>query len=110
MLRSLQRLIIHHQLFLLSKENLFQNQTKTLFFLNFSLINRDYQSTNIGTGQTIMLRNSPNSIVLTRQQQQQQAQPVCRNLIKQEPMIYTTTTGRNDLCYEPNIKQTRLWQ
>jgi hypothetical protein len=59
-----------------------------------------------------MLTNSPNSIVLTGQQQQQQ-QPICRNLIKQEPIHYTTTSsniGRNDFCYEPNIKQTHLWQ
>jgi len=38
-----------------------------------SFINREGQTTNIGTGQTIMLTNSPNSIVLTGQQQQQQA-------------------------------------
>jgi hypothetical protein len=73
-------------------------------FFNLSLINRDYQTTNIGTGQTIMLTNSPNSIVLTGQQQQQQ--PISRNIVKQEPILYTTTNGRNDLCYE----QTRLWQ
>jgi hypothetical protein len=56
-----------------------------------------------------MLTNSPNSIVLTGQQQQQ----ISRNLIKQEPIHYTTTPsniGRNDFCYEPNIKQTHLWQ
>jgi len=56
-----------------------------------------------------MLTNSPNSIVLTGQQQQ----PICRNLIKQEPIHYTTTPsniGRNDFYYESNIKQTRLWQ
>jgi hypothetical protein len=76
------------------------------FFLTLSLINRDCQTTNIGTGQTIMLTNSPNSIVFTGQQQ-----PICRNLIKQEPILYTTsTTGRNELCYESNIKQTDLWQ
>ncbi|CAF1460838.1 unnamed protein product [Adineta steineri] len=84
-----------------------------------NLINRDCQTTNIGTGQTIMLTNSPNSIVLTgqhhqqQQQQQQQTQPICRNLIKQEPSVYTTTTttpGRNELCYESSIKQTHLWQ
>ena len=75
--------------------------------LILSLINRDCQTTNIGTGQTIMLTNSPNSIVLTGQQQQ----PICRNLIKQEPLHYTTTTtGRNEFCYEPSIKQTGLWQ
>lgn len=82
-------------------------------FLILSLINRDCQTTNIGTGQTIMLTNSPNSIVFTGQQQQQQQQPICRNLIKQEPILYTTTTsttGRNELCYEPSIKQTGLWQ
>jgi hypothetical protein len=65
----------------------------------------------MGTGQTILLTNSPNSIVRTGQKQQ--TQPVCRNLIKQEPFHYTTTPsniGRNELCYEPNIKQTRLWQ
>ncbi len=76
-------------------------------------MNRDGQTTNIGTGQTIMLTNSPNSIVLTGQQQQQQNQPICRNLIKQEPIHYTTTPsnlGRNDLCYEQNIKPNRLWQ
>jgi hypothetical protein len=59
-----------------------------------------------------MLTNSPNSIVLTGQQQQQ-TQPICRNLIKQESILYTTTPsniGKNDFCYEPNIKQTRLWQ
>ena len=54
-----------------------------------------------------MLTNSPNSIVLTgQQQQQQQIQPISRNIVKQEPILYTTTNGRNDLCYE----QTRLWQ
>ncbi|UJR15868.1 hypothetical protein I4U23_002794 [Adineta vaga] len=78
-----------------------------------NLINRDCQTTNIGTGQTIMLTNSPNSIVLTGQQQQQQlqqqTQPVCRNVIKQEPILYTATTGRNELCYETNLKQTHLW-
>ncbi len=61
-----------------------------------------------------MLTNSPNSIVLTGQQQQQQTQPICRNLIKQEPVHYTPTTptniGRNEFCYESNIKPTRLWQ
>jgi hypothetical protein len=72
-------------------------------------MNRDCQTTNIGSAQTIMLTNSPNSIVFTGQQQQS----VCRNLIKQEPILYTTTnsnTGRNELYYEPSIKQTRLWQ
>ncbi|CAF3370462.1 unnamed protein product [Rotaria sp. Silwood1] len=77
-----------------------------------NLINRDCQTTNIGTGQAIMLTNSPNSILLTGQQQQ--IQPICRNLVKQEPVVYRTTTtstvGRNDLCYESNIKPTRLWQ
>jgi hypothetical protein len=82
-----------------------------------NLINRDCQTTNIGTGQTIMLTNSPNSIVLAsqqqQQQQQQQIQPICRNLIKQEPIHYTTTPtniGRNDYCYESNMKPTRVWQ
>ena len=59
-----------------------------------------------------MLTNSPNSIILTGQQQQQQ-QPINRNIIDQEPIRYTTTTntGRNDLFYEPtNAKQARLWQ
>jgi hypothetical protein len=79
------------------------------------LINRDCQTGNIGTGQTIMLTNSPNSIVLAgqQQQQQQQMQPICRNLIKQEPILYTTTPtniGRNDYCYESNMKATRVWQ
>jgi hypothetical protein len=96
------------QLFLSSK--IISIQTNLFSFQNFSLINRDGQTTNIGTGQTIMLTNSPNSIVRTGQQQ---TQPVCRNLIKQEPILYTTTSsnmGRNDLYYESNIKQTRLWQ
>jgi len=82
-----------------------------------SFINREGQTTNIGTGQTIMLTNSPNSIVLTGQQQQQQQQqhiqPVCRNLIKQEPMIYTATStilAKNDIGYESNMKATRVWQ
>ncbi|CAF2371265.1 unnamed protein product [Rotaria sp. Silwood2] len=81
-----------------------------------NLINRDCQTTNIGTGQAIMLTNNPNSIALTGQQQQQQqpqVQSICRNLVKQEPVVYRTassTVGRNDLCYESNIKQTRLWQ
>jgi hypothetical protein len=60
-----------------------------------------------------MLTNSPNSIVLASQQQQQQIQPICRNLIKQEPIHYTTTPtniGRNDYCYESNMKPTRVWQ
>lgn len=65
-----------------------------------------------------MLTNSPNSIILTgqqQQQQQQQHQVMTRNLIKQEPILYTTATavntGRNELCYEPtSTKQTRLWQ
>jgi hypothetical protein len=60
-----------------------------------------------------MLTNSPNSIVLTGQQQQQQTQTMCRNLIKQEPILYTTTPsniGRNELCYEQNLKPTCLWQ
>lgn len=69
-----------------------------------------------------MLTNSPNSIILTGQQQIQQ--PINRNLIDQEPpILYTTTTttsataaatantGRNELFYEPtSAKQTRLWQ
>ncbi|CAM4889983.1 unnamed protein product [Rotaria socialis] len=87
------------------------------FSQNLSLINRDCQPTSIGRGQTIMLTNSPNTIVLTGQQQQLQPQPQCRNIIKQEPILYTTTTAtttsaasRNDLCYESNIKQNRLWQ
>ncbi|CAF1215535.1 unnamed protein product [Adineta steineri] len=85
--------------------------------LPINIINRDCQTTNVGTTQTIMLTNSPNSIILTgqHQQQQQQQQSINRNLIKQEPILYTTTTatntGRNDLCYEPtSSKQTRLWQ
>jgi len=64
-----------------------------------------------------MLTNSPNSIILTGQQQQQQQQTqqtINRNLIKQEPILYTTTnanTGRNEFFYEPtSATQTRLWQ
>jgi hypothetical protein len=67
-----------------------------------------------------MLTNSPNSIILTGQQQQQQQQQqqtqqtINRNLIKQEPILYTTTnanTGRNEFFYEPaSATQTRLWQ
>lgn len=116
MLLLLELQIIHHQIFLSSKIIYsFLIKTKSFFLLNFSLINRDGQTTNIGTGQTIMLTNSPNSIVLPGQQQQQhqQTQPICRNLIKQEPIVYTTSPsniGRNDLCYESNIKPTRLWQ
>jgi hypothetical protein len=59
-----------------------------------------------------MLTNSPNSIILTGQQQQQQ-QPINRNIIKQEPTHYTTTanTGRHELFYEPtSATQARLWQ
>jgi hypothetical protein len=61
-----------------------------------------------------MLTNSPNSIILTGQQQQQH-QPINRNMIKQEQILYATTTaantGRNELCYEPtSSKQARLWQ
>ena len=90
--------------------------------LHFSIINRDCQTTNIGSAQTIMLTNSPNSIILTGQQQQhhqqqQQQQTLNRNLIKQEQIVYTTSssvaanTGRNELCYEPtSSKPTRLWQ
>ncbi|CAF1029441.1 unnamed protein product [Rotaria sp. Silwood1] len=82
--------------------------------LPINIISRDCQTTNVGSAQTIMLTNSPNSIILTGQQQQQQ-QGINRNLIKQEPILYTTTTaantGRNELCYEPtSAKQTRLWQ
>jgi hypothetical protein len=58
-----------------------------------------------------MLTNSPNSIILTGQQQQQQ--PINRNIIKQEPLHYTTTanTGKHELFYEPtSAKQARLWQ
>jgi hypothetical protein len=58
-----------------------------------------------------MLTNSPNSMMLTGQQQQQ---TINRNNIKHEPMHYSTTTantGRNELFYEPtSAKQTRLWQ
>ncbi|CAF0965741.1 unnamed protein product [Rotaria sordida] len=92
------------------------NDNSSSSTIPINLINRDYPTTNIGTGQAIMLTNSPNSIVFTGQQQQQpQIQPICRNLVKQEPMLYRTTTttstiGRNDLCYESNIKQTHLWQ
>lgn len=83
-----------------------------------SIINRDGQTTNVGTAQTIMLTNSPNSIILTGQQQQQPTSSVPsinRNLIDQESMIYTSTStanpGRNELFYEPtNAKQARLWQ
>jgi hypothetical protein len=58
-----------------------------------------------------MLTNSPNSIILTGQQQQS----INRNLIEQEPIHYTTpttaNTGRNELFYEPtSAKQARLWQ
>jgi hypothetical protein len=59
-----------------------------------------------------MLTNSPNSMMLTGQQQQQQT--INRNIIKHEPMHYSTATantGRNELFYEPtSAKQTRLWQ
>jgi hypothetical protein len=81
MLLLLQLRIIHHQRFLLSKISL-RIKRKLNFFLNLSLINRDYQTTNIAAGQTIMLTNSPNSIVLTGQQQ---AQPIPRHVVKQEP-------------------------
>lgn len=96
-------------------------------FVYFSIISRDCQTANIGTAQTIMLTNSPNSIILTGQQQTQSQQTINRNLIEQqEPIIYTTTTaaaaaaaaaataantGRNELFFDPiNAKQTRLWQ
>jgi len=89
-----------------------------------NIINRECQSTTtMGSPQTIMLTNSPNSIILAGQQQQQQQQQVAtvnRNLLKQEPMLYTTSatatttnasTSRNELCYEPSgIKSARLWQ
>jgi hypothetical protein len=91
--------------------NFLASLTNATTAIPINLINRDCQTTNIGTGQTIMLTNSPNSIVRTGQQQQ--TQPVCRNLIKQEPILYTTTSsniGRNDLYYESNMKQARLWQ
>ncbi|CAF0962667.1 unnamed protein product [Adineta ricciae] len=89
--------------------------------LPINIINRDCQTTNIGSAQTIMLTNSPNSIILTGQQQQQhqqqQQQTLNRNLIKQEQIVYTTSAsaaaniGRNELCYEPtSSKSTRLWQ
>ena len=104
-----------------------------LFSCSFSIINRECQATNMGSPQTIMLTNSPNSIILTgqqqhqqqqqqqqhhhQQQQQQQQQPalINRNLIKQESILYATSsaapTGRNELCYEPSSgKSTRLWQ
>ena len=76
------------------------------------MINRDSQTTNIGQAQTIMLTNSPNSIVLTGQQSQ--TSPMCRTMIKQEPLLYATTTrmstnGRNDFGYESSMKTTRLW-
>lgn len=59
-----------------------------------------------------MLTNSPNSIVLTSQQPQ--GTPVCRPMVKQEPMVYATSTrmssnGRNDYAYESSMKATRLW-
>ena len=60
-----------------------------------------------------MLTNSPNSIVLTGQQPQTSS--LCRTMIKQEPLVYTTSTrmsnnGRNDFIgYESPIKTTRLW-
>jgi len=78
----------------------------------FNMINRDSQTTNIGQAQTIMLTNSPNSIVLTGQQSQ--TSPMCRTMIKQEPLLYATTTrmstnGRNDFAYESSMKTTRLW-
>ena len=79
-----------------------------------SIINRDGQTTNVGTAQTIMLTNSPNSIILTGQQQPTSSvSSINRNLIDQDSMIYTSTanSGRNDLFYEPtNAKQARLWQ
>lgn len=83
-----------------------------------SIINRDGQSANVGTAQTIMLTNSPNSIILAGPQQQQATSsvpPINRNLIDQESMIYASTSsanpGRNELFYEPtNAKQARLWQ
>ena len=62
-----------------------------------------------------MLTNNPNSVVHNGQQQSplsQQNQPICRNLIKQEPLLYAATPsmiGRNDFYYESNMKSTRLW-
>ncbi|CAF3210757.1 unnamed protein product [Rotaria socialis] len=95
------------------------NNNNSLTNLPINIINRDCQTANVGSAQTIMLTNSPNSIILTGQQQQQQHQNIMsRNLIKQEPILYTTTTttaaantGRNELCYEPtSAKMARLWQ
>jgi hypothetical protein len=88
------------------------NNNNSTSNLPINIISRDCQTTNVGSAQTIMLTNSPNSIILTGQQQQPQ-QTINRNLIEQEPILYTTTTnaGRNELFYEPtSAKQTRLWQ
>lgn len=104
--------IIHQQRFLSSKILSLPTQTNLVCVSHFSLLNRDGQTTNIGPGQTIMLTNNPNSVVLNGQQQPQQSQPICRNLIKQEPLLYAATPsmiGRNDFCYESNMKSTRLW-
>jgi hypothetical protein len=112
MLLLLQIIIIQHQIYLLSTYNLSLHFNQFIFFSLFSIISRDCQTTNVGSAQTIMLTNSPNSIILTGQQQQPQ-QTINRNLIEQEPILYTTTTnaGRNELFYEPtSAKQTRLWQ
>jgi len=89
-----------------------------VIFFCCSIINRDCQTTNVGSAQTIMLTNSPDSIIFTghQQQQQQQQQIINQNLIKPEPILYSTTTtaaniGRNELFYEPtNAKQVHLWQ